>query len=279
MTFTPSLTIITEEPLVRTPADLSAESIFERFPALTEAEAACFTGSIAAGWGNLFSDIDIFAFSDRELVFPMDETAESWKSDLGEISSETWMGRYGDQRVDLKVWPTNAVETVLAGFNTSPEPEFTGASPDLRDFVYRVSIGRPLINDEFFRRMRELIAGSTFARSLARTRKAGAENALMDVAGQLASGDFSTARLSALLAADYALDTCLLLAGDLCPGSKWLLRRLERTPSCGITPEEYRVQILEGAFPGESDEECALRIARWTGTQLRRVEDELLVLR
>ena len=127
--------------------------------------------------------------------------------------------------------------------------------------------------------MREIIAASTYARSLARTRKTGAENALMDVAGQLASGDFSTARLSSLLAADCAADTCLVLAGDLCPGSKWLLRRLERTPSCGITPEEYGVQILEGAFPGESDEECALRVARWTRTQLMRVEDELLVMR
>lgn len=279
MTFAPSLTIITEEPLVQTPVNLSAEALFERFPALAEAEAACVTGSTAAGWGNLFSDIDIFAFSDRALELPVDETAETWTTNLGTISAETWMGRYGDQRVDLKVWPVNGVETVLAPFNTSPEPEFNGVSIGLRDFVYRVAIGRPLINEEFFRRMRELIAGSAFARSLARMQKSLAENALMDVAGQLASGDFSTARLSALVAADFATDTCLTLAGDLCPGAKWLLRRLERTPSCGIPPEEYRAQILEGAFPGESDEECALRIARWTRSQLMRVEDELLVMR
>ena len=97
-----------------------------------------------------------------------------------------------------------------------------------------------------------------------------------DVAGQLDSGDYITARMSAVAAAGRVADACLVLAGELCRGRKWLLRRMESTPSCGITVDEYRANVLDGARPGESDADCARRVARWCQAHMVRMEDAFL---
>ncbi|MEU3662057.1 hypothetical protein AB0E77_20235 [Streptomyces sp. NPDC032940] len=235
------------------------------------------TGSTAAGWGNTFSDIDLFAFSDEKLDLPVDPTMETWQiSDTSTgVSATVWMGAYGDQRVDLKVWPTDAVAKVLAPY-LGKEAEFCGSSDSVQDFVYRVFIGVPLSGDDFFKEMRELIQDSSYGRALARSQKAHAENCLTDVMGQLDSGDHKSARVSAGIAAGYLTDAALTLHGELCRRSKWVLRRLESTPQCGIGVDEYRHMVLDGLRPGESDADCALRVARWTQSHLVRLEDSFL---
>jgi hypothetical protein len=274
--FTPTIEVIAAQPRVLDPPDLSFEGLLERFPGLAKAEAVCLTGSVAAGWGNQFSDIDIYAFSDGKLDLPDDETSETWPgSDQGGLRWHNWMGVYDHARVDLKIWPTDTLAHVLAPY-LGTEVEFCSMGHGLQDFVYRLSIAKPLKNEDFFERMRALLDSSSYQRSLARYRKAISENALMDVAGQLASGDHMTARLSAAIGAAIAADACLLLAGELCRGDKWLLRRLKKKPECGIGVDEYRSVVLTGPRPGESDGDCALRIARWAQAQLVQREGAFL---
>jgi hypothetical protein len=279
-TFTPVVQVLTPEPRVPTAPDLSFGGILGRFPGLAKADAVCWSGSTAAGWGNALSDVDLFAFSDQELELPVDETMETWpSSDKTGVQWHNWMGRYGDVCVDLEVWPTAALATVLAPYLGPDEPEFCGLSDELQDFIYRLSIAVPLSNNAYFERMRDLIDRSSYRRSLGRSIKTFAENQLTDVAGQLESEDVRTARFSATLAAYTAADHCLVLAADLCRGRKWLLRRLEATPACGITVDEYRAEVLDGARPGESDRDCAVRTARWAQAQLIRVEPQALTFR
>lgn len=276
-TFSPAVEVLTAQPAVLGPADLSYEGILGHFPGLADAEAVCLSGSIAAGWGNTFSDIDIYAFADHELVLPVDETMETWPgSEPGGIRWTNWMGRYGDARVDLQVWPTNAVRKALGPFLGDDEPEFANLSTPVEDFIYRVSIAVPLSNSGFIQELQDTITTSSYRRALARKHKARAENALTDVAGQVDSGDHLSARMSAVLAATEVADHCLILAGQLCPRSKWLLRRLATTPECGIDVDEYRSTVLNGARPGEDDRDCAMRIARWAQSHLIRVEDAVL---
>jgi hypothetical protein len=280
MTFAPSVTVLVEQPAELAQPDLAFAGILERFPGLEQADAVCLTGSTAAGWGNPYSDIDIYAFTDRELVLPVDETMETWPGDdPSGVRWYTWMGRWGDARVDLKVWPTDALRTALAAHLSDDEPEFCSVSEDMQDFVYRVSVGKALKNEDYLREAKELIHGSSYRRSLARALKTDVENELTDVAGQLAGGDAGSARVTALMAANDMVDHCLVLHGELCRRKKWFVRRLESTPSCGITVEEYRAVVLEGARDGESDAECALRVARWTQAHLVRVEEDVLAQR
>lgn len=273
--FNPTIEVICAQPKVLNPPDLSFEAILKHFPGLAEAEAVCITGSTAAGWGNAFSDIDLYVFSDRELDLPVDETMETWPgADSSGVRWHNWMGVYDNARVDLKVWPTSTLATALEPF-LGTEVEFCAMGDFLQDFVYRLSIGVPLKNEGFFQEMQQLLDSSSYRRALARVRKAHAENSLTDVAGQLGSGDDMTARLSAGMAATRIADASLVLAGQLCRGPKWLMRRLESTPGCGIGVDEYRSVVLDGR-PGESDGECARRIARWVQSHIVRLEDAFL---
>lgn len=272
-TFLPSVGILSEQPAVLAPPDLSLDAVVEHFPGLADIEAIGLTGSIAAGRGNLYSDIDIYTFTDEPCELPVDESVETWdSSDKSGLKWSTWMGRYGDSRVDLKLWPTNAPEVVLAPFLDGRDPEFCEVGPGVQDFVYRLSIAKPLKGEAFFAKVQQLIAQSTYGAALARSAKLYAENRLVDAAGQLASGDHLSARLSALDAARLAADCCLVLAGDYCRSDKWLLRRLADTPAAGIDQQEYLSAVVQGARPGESDAECATRVARWAQDQLVRVE-------
>jgi hypothetical protein len=277
MSYEPKIDILSRQPRSPVPADLSFKAILERFPSLASADAVGLTGSVAAGWGNPYSDIDIYAFSDAELDLPVDETAELWPgSDKNGLDWMEWIGRYGDIRVDLSVWPTNAVSRALRSVRAPEDAEFYSGGSSLEDFLYRVSIATPLAGADLFARLREEIADSGYRQAVARHSKVVAENALTDALGQIEAGDTKTALVSALRAAACVTDLCLLLAGELCRGEKWILRRLEKAPQCGISLAEYRSIAFESPRPDESDGEAALRIARWAQAQIVRTEDELL---
>lgn len=255
---------------------MTFEALLKRFPGLAEADAVCWTGSTAAGWGNIHSDYDLYAFSDRTLDLPVDETMETWPgTDKSGIHWDNWMGEYENARVDLTTWPTGTLATVLKPF-LDDEVEICGLSEAVLDFVYRLSVGIPLQNEQFFRDMRDLLNRSSFPRAHARTAKVWAENALTDVSGQLDAGDHPAARISARMAAFRTADACLSLHGDYCRAEKWMVRRLESKPECGIGVDEFRSMVLEGTRPGESDGDCALRVARWAQGHLVRREGEFL---
>lgn len=279
--FAPTISVLTEQPAKLLPPDLSRAGILNRFPSLAGVEAVGMTGSIAAGFGNIYSDIDLYVFADEVPDLPDDETSETWgggDSQTG-LRSHTWMGRYDDARVDLKVWPVNAPALALASFLTDPEPEFCEVSSTVMDFVYRLSIARALINEEYFAGARRLIASSAYARALGRSQKGTTENKLIDVAGQLDAGDVLSARLSAMSAAASIADCALTMAGAFSQGargSKWLLRRLQAAPGCGITAEEYCAVVLDGRRNAESDGEYAIRVAHWVRDKLIAIEPSVL---
>jgi hypothetical protein len=275
--FAPSMVILTEEPRVLRPPDLSLAGILGRFPGLAKVPALGITGSTAAGWGNPYSDIDIYAFTDGECELPEDDSVESWRStDPRGLNRINWIGRYDDALVDLKVWPLDAPRRALADFLDGNDPELIEISYMLQDLIYRLSISQPLIGDDFFAQTRSLIATSTYPAALARQLKVNTENRLNDVAGQLQAGDGLGARMSAMSAAGFVTDCCLVLAGNLCRSEKWLLRRLERTPACGITVSEYCSVVLDGPHPGESFTDCARRIANWVRATNIKIESAVL---
>lgn len=275
--FKPSVKVLSLQRRNGEAPDLSPEFVFERFPGLESAAAVGLTGSTARGWGNCYSDIDLYAFSDMEIQLPEDETTETWPGGDGKGTTWTkWLGRFGDSRADVTVWPMEYFDAVLAPFNAQDEPEFLLLPDAVADFVYRVGIAIPLKGSEYIDKCRTTLTSSSFGRSRARYSKAVCENRLTDVAGQLDAEDYLGARSSAALAAENVADQALQLAGDLCPGRKWLLRRLESTPACGISVDEYRHEVLNGQSVGERDDVYALRVSDWTRRQQIRLEPATL---
>lgn len=278
--FSPTVRVLSPAPADPASPDMSFEAILAKFPALADAEAVCWTGSTAAGWGNPQSDVDLFAFSDTDLDLPPDETSETWMStDKSGVGWFNWMGRYQDVLVDLEVWRTDSLSKVLEPYLAANEAEFCNLTHDMQDFIYRMSVARPLKNADFFEEAREPIQRSSYPRSLARSLKALAENRMIDAVGQLEGGDAMSARFTATNEVAFVTaDICLLLAGDLCRRPKWLMRRLAATPQCGISVEEYRSVVLNGPDAAESDGEYALRVCRWAQSHLIRVERETLAM-
>ncbi|MGC4900446.1 hypothetical protein ACLQ2Y_14035 [Micromonospora echinospora] len=274
--FNPSFEVIVAQSKFRQPPDMTFEALLKRFPGLAEADAVCWTGSTAVGWGNVFSDFDLYAFSDRKLDLPMDETAECWPgSDKSGISWDNWMGEYQKARVDLTIWPTGAFATALKPYLEN-EVEFLSSGYTLEDFVYRVSIGIPLKNEAYFQEQWDLLEKSSFGRARVRWLKVGAENALTDVVGQLDAGDQDSALISARMAAFRVVDACLAMHGDYCLNEKWAMRRLRGKPECGIKVEEFQQMVLDGPRPGEANGDCALRMARWAQEHIVRLDGELM---
>lgn len=275
----PEITVLTHQPAELEPPDLTPAAVLGRLPGLSRAVATCLTGSVAAGWGNTYSDIDIYAFSDTALELPNDDSSETWASqDSSGIRWMNWTGRYGDSRVDLKTLPTSAPRKALEPF-TGSEPEFPdNTSTFLRDFIYRMSIARAITGEGFVEQIKVAVVTSSYRRALARALKLTAESALTDIAGQLDVGDDVSARVAAMRAASFTADCCLVMAGELCRSDKWLLRRMQAKPECGITPNEYLSEVLAGEREGESAATCAERIARWAQSHLVRIEDEVLTI-
>lgn len=275
--FAPTVHVVSAAPAVPAPPDLSVEGVLKRWPGLAAARAFCWTGSVASGWGNLLSDLDLFAFSDTAIDLPVDESAETWTSeDQAGTTWTNWMGRYGDVLADVKVGRTDTVERILKPFLDGREPEFCGIGHVGEDVIFRMSVAVPLKDQQFFDDVKEMIYGSSYQRALARSLKATAENLLVDIFGQVQAGDAASARHAATMLAATTADQCLVLAGDLCRGPKWLMRRLADTPSCGIDIEEYRTVVVAGAQEGESDAQYALRVTRWAQYHLVRTEGEAL---
>lgn len=262
--FAPSIKVLSHQPRDLAAPDATLQGLLTRFPGLSQADAICLTGSTAAGWANVFSDVDVYAFADTNLDLPVDDTMETWRStDDSGLSCLTWMGRYGDSRIDLKIWPTSAPKHALTPYLETEEPEFCESGTMIKDFIYRLSIAQPLKGEQYFNETSRLITSSSYQRALARSMKIDAENRLTDVSGMLQNGDYRSARLSAMAAAEWAADSALVLAGSLCRSPKWLLRRIEETPSSGLTADEYCNEVLEGPREGESERDCVMRVARW----------------
>jgi len=276
-TFAPTLHVMVEQPAVLAEPDVSMEGLLVRFPGLASVQAVGLTGSIAAGYGNAFSDLDLYTFADDMPDLPIDETMEMWSGGDGTLQSTTWMGRYGDHRVDLKVWPSDAPQRALAPFLEATAPEFCEVNHPTQDFIYRLYIARPLAGSGFFEEARHLIEKSSYRLALARTLKLAVENRLIDIAGQLKSGDGMSARLAAVDAAAVAADCRLVMAGDYCRSRKWLMRRLEKNAAaCGIDVSDFCANVLDGPRAGESDVAFATRVAAWARDAICVVESELL---
>src|SRR3954452_1087577 len=62
-TFAPALNVMVEQPAVLAEPDLSLAGLLTRFPGLAKVDAVGLTGSVAAGFGNALSDIDLFVFA------------------------------------------------------------------------------------------------------------------------------------------------------------------------------------------------------------------------
>lgn len=275
MTFVPAVEVVATQAAVVELPDLSYPALLQRFPELGSAHAVCLTGSIEAGWGNVYSDVDLIAFSNHEVPLPLEETAELWPgSDPCGVDWMRWVGTYRDVYVDIKVVSTDAVKIALQPFLDGAEPELCTIGIAMEYLIYRVWIGRLLSGEAFFGAQRETIARSSYGRTLARYLKIDAESTLTDTGGQPASGDFRTARLSSMKAAGLIADSALVISGEPaavrsgCSGAS-RPRPRAASPRTSTSPRSSKAVAQESRMPSALP---ALRVGRsltWSALRIR----------
>jgi hypothetical protein len=201
-----------------TVADLLAA---ESFPD-SAGSVVYLAGSIVAGHANEWSDIDVFAVTDRP---PATEGILVASTNL--VAPHLIAGR----RVDVEFWTPRVVEEMARRLD---EIELgSGRTPqgatflEIEDvFIHRLRTGVPLTDAADFARLRARFDFAKFAAFLTEESVRKLDALVEDLAGMHRSGDRDTALWVARVTLDTAVAAFLHSRGNTDPVAKWTLRHL-----------------------------------------------------
>jgi hypothetical protein len=198
------------------------------------------SGSIIAGWGHQNSDVDVYVVTES----PPDVEPSEWAPRPVDPPSIPIVIRFVDgTRWDVEYWLDAQVDQVLdkvvsadlegdriAGFNLTP---------DDKDFIYRLAIGRPVAGAEWLRRRQDALDRARYATIVASFAFNEADSFIEDAVGQLQSGDDVSAVLAVRIAFGLAVDGLLATKGELSPSPKWRARKMRRACPPEISWDDY----------------------------------------
>ena len=215
------------------------------------------SGSVLAGWGHRFSDLDVFVVgrsrAEVDALFTIDH----------DVSLQ--LRRVDGVRWDIEYWREDELDALIARFEGDPG-SYDAADVDT---LYRLDLGHALHGDAWLAERRSRLRASRFARTLSRRAVNKADNLLEDALGMLDSGDVESAVLAARLAFGKVTDALLNQHGDWCPSEKWRARRLVATQPPALDFEDWwRVETMLDFDPGDP--------AAWVRDTVARCRDLIL---
>jgi hypothetical protein len=235
------------------------------------------SGSIVGPFANPWSDVDVYAVTDRDPIGPL--VLEEGPVRLSQHFLDA-------RRVDYEFWPPARVRALaerLAGLTLGapsdiPRKRFTYAE---ECFIHRVGIGVPMLNADAFARYRVLFDTGKFCRYLAQEVVRETDGVYEDVCGMLEGGDLASAELSARRLVGLAVDAYLHACGNSDPNTKWRARQLEVMEDGPEFHADLRRRYWALEFPREAGpeageparrryvEEC-LELSRWITSWVQR---------
>lgn len=174
-------------------------------------ECVFLGGSIAEGFGNPRSDVDVYLIVDSVAPFK-----------AGEAKFKSLM--LGDRIVAPMFFSAASVADVYR--RVAAGGALSAAEIDL---LHRIATGIPLAHEEAFEALRSRLPQMELARYLVRSGEAMLANIFADVAGTLEAGDLPTCAFNSRALIDCAMDTYLSMRGDTLAREKWRYRKIERT--------------------------------------------------
>jgi hypothetical protein len=180
------------------------------------------SGSLVSGHANPWSDIDLFAVTDRAPV------GHVMRADTNLVVPHFVSGR----RADYEFWtPAKARELAqrLASYELGSGISIPGASmlQIEKIFVHRVRVGVALCNVEGFAELQALYDFDRFAAFLCEEAMRHLDSELEDLVGMRKGGDRDTALWVARQTVDVALEAYIHAQGNTDPVHKWQVRYLE----------------------------------------------------
>jgi hypothetical protein len=205
------------------------------------------SGSLVAGHGNPWSDVDLFAITDRGAVGPYVRHAATNAS-----SSHFIAGR----RVDYEFWRPGAVRELaerLSAHRLGSGRSTAGATfLHIEEvFIHRLGIGVPVLEAGGLFELQQLFDFQAFAAFQSEESMRHLDVVLEDLCGMREGGDRDTALCVAREALDVTLDAYLHSRGVTDPVAKWRVKHLQALED---TPDHreleavwWRLQFPNGA--------------------------------
>ncbi len=205
------------------------------------------SGSLVAGYGNSWSDLDVYCLGDGSL--------RGFKSASLETSThliEVTVTQH--QRLDFEFWPRDAIHAAATKLNESAINNFVRPilSKDELEFVYRMQIGIPLLNAQAFLEERTSFPSELFRCYLASRALLSCGPIYDDLAGCQEASDAETTLVNAQLYLDASMDAFRHACGDTNPATKWRAKLV--TISRGtLIPENIANLYSRLRFPNLSE--------------------------
>jgi hypothetical protein len=226
----------------------SAEELLalEGFDAGATDAVVYLSGSLVSGHANPWSDVDLFAVTDREPI------GHVMRADTNLVVPHFVAGR----RADYEFWtPAKARELAdrLAAHELGTGISIPGASflQIEKIFVHRVRVGVALCNPEGFRELQALYDFERFAAFQAEETMRHLDSELEDLVGMRKGGDRDSALWVARQTVDVAVEAYLHAGGNTDPVHKWQVRYLDALGD-GERERRLREDYWRLALPAEA---------------------------
>lgn len=206
-----------------------------------DAVAVCLVGSLARGWANPQSDVDIAIFTTAEW---QSETCTSLPLPLNPARVQSESFYHDDRRWEIVYWLTGHVEQILTKVSWD-EFERDAVAHNLLSQREEILISRvehcvPLVGADWLAETRQNVHASAFQTFMITRSLASADDAVEDALGQLEGGDLESAVLSARRALGYSVDALLESHGEyLSSIPKWRPQRFRAASPTLLSFERY----------------------------------------
>ena len=226
--------------------------------------AAMVVGSMARGWANAYSDLDLLAICTE---LPAEVSArQPVPLQPPCFAVRAWHGP--DQRWEVKYWTAGQVEQILAKVSWDAF-ESNGSAPqsltEAEELLLERSLtGLPVVGEDWLAELRGRLADSAFQTQVTSRSLARAEESVVDALGQVEADDPHSAVLSARKAYGHAVDAMLESHGVY--GSmqlKWRARRVQDAALAELPFADYwQLESMAGYDDGQP--------ATWVADTVRR---------
>jgi hypothetical protein len=225
--------------------------------------AVCVVGSVARGWDNPTSDLDLCVVTGAPWSAGSSRSAPVGL-DPDRIAVEVSWAL--DRRCEVKYWTDDQVSQVVAKVAPDAVAAAPGGGGLTIDEIYllaRLDHAVPVEGEDWLRRRREDLRESDYRRFFARRALSQVDGFLEDALGQLSAGDLDSAVLSARLAFGYAVDALCTGYGQLEESAKWRARKVRAAAAPELPfPDYWAVETMSTFDTDEPEEWVRATLAR-----------------
>ena len=235
----------------------SADDVAAHAPSFDRAAVVIISGSLVAGFGHAYSDIDVYVvFDDGDDLAAAARSADAVPEPISGVTVSAFY--VGKQRWDSELLTRADVEGILAQVERSGPIETIHVKPGEVELLYRISVGVAFRGHDTFDSWQSRIRQSRLAEYLRERSLTQASGLVEDALGLVEVGDAQSASYCVRLAFERMTDAFLFNSGRLCPNPKWRLAQLRQEPAGPITAEEYAEVV---GLTGDDGERGVERIA------------------